>query len=822
MSLETSPLSLVGHWQGLPQSDDTAAGLQFGPYRLLRELGRGGMGQVWLAQQSEPVAREVAIKLQNVRLANGIGHACFLVERQALARMTHPYIAQLYDAGTLPDGALFFAMEFVDGVPLDRWLMSEGRSTVEFLRLLIKICEALAYAHERGLLHRDLKPGNILVTTLASGEAIPKVIDFGLALGIDNETGLARDHVVAGTRAYMSPEQLLRPQDGVDGRVDVFALGVILGAGLRYLAARQVQVFSAGSEELRSSFIGGPTLRRPADLQQHVSVQKIAKPLRVIALRAMAADRDLRYQSPRALAQDLQHWLDDKPVAAMDGGLWYSLQCFVRRHRWRVGLGTLALIVFMAGLAGTIWGYLDARAQRALADSRRQQAEALIGFMVGELTDKLRPIGRLDLMESVSHAALAHLTETQQVQGDSAGLIKSARTLRTLAEVEHARGQTGAALRALERADALLDLARDNGERGAEYWFERGQVAYWHGLREYGRQQYGLAERYWQRYADAVTQLQAVESGTRARTERDYALSNLAVLAFHQGRHRQAAQMFSEVLQSRRAHLDDSIDARVQLTATISWLARSETQARELASAHAHYREQLELLIEVRAIDASAAEYKSSEITARRWVGLSALDIGEVAEALAQFNAAARLADELVRFEPDNVDWQRLAQGNQVDLAELQWMAGQPVTVDLTAIATLPVEETGSRAHRTVARAQLLAREINGDGTGFVGQLQALAAHTEPLWLSLRRKAAVRFALKQQGQDLPSGFSAVLEPLRGVSSDLASASPEDIELDYAIARLLNTDLPEHRQLLDAVGYKHPRYLALLQRYPTPP
>ena len=205
-----------------------APGQRVGPYRITRLLGEGGMGAVYLAEQLEPIERPVALKLIRGQVRGGLTEAYFLVERQALARMDHPGIAKVYDAGTTPQGHPFFAMEWIDGPSLAAYCSARSLSLRDKLTLFTRICMGVQHAHQKGVIHRDLKPSNVLIADV-DGAPTPKIIDFGIAIGASRGTGGEATLMQrAGTRGYMSPEQLQGKVSEIDIRSDVYALGVML------------------------------------------------------------------------------------------------------------------------------------------------------------------------------------------------------------------------------------------------------------------------------------------------------------------------------------------------------------------------------------------------------------------------------------------------------------------------------------------------------------------------------------------------------------------------------------------------------------------
>src|ERR1700726_4128402 len=211
--------------------NESATGGIIGPYHLLQLIGEGGMGQVWLAEQQQPVRRRVAVKLIKVGMDTHEVVARFESERQALALMDHPAIAKVFDAGSTPQGLPYFVMEYVAGVPITAYCDNHRLSTRERLELFMHVCEGVQHAHQKAIIHRDLKPSNILVTEV-DGKAAPKIIDFGVAKALTQkltaEAMFTRLGAMIGTPEYMSPEQALSSGEDIDTRTDVYSLGIVL------------------------------------------------------------------------------------------------------------------------------------------------------------------------------------------------------------------------------------------------------------------------------------------------------------------------------------------------------------------------------------------------------------------------------------------------------------------------------------------------------------------------------------------------------------------------------------------------------------------
>ena len=368
---------------------DTLA--RIGSYRPIERLGQGGMGSVWLAEQLEPVRRKVAVKLIHDSHLTALDRALFEVERQTLARMSHPFVAQVFDAGKTDEGRPWFAMEWVAGAPISDYCAQHGLSERERVRLFAKVCLGVHHAHQRGIIHRDLKPANVLVRAV-DGDHLPKIIDFGVATSVvgDGEQRRATSADRVGTRAYMSPEQ----QDGeaakLDTRSDVYALGVMLFELLS--GERPPDAADSGTLHTFHAALGqrsaAAARRTQIESAPLVAAASLHRELRCILARALAPDRDHRYASADEFARDLQRWLDGEPVAAVPPTRSYRWGKFLSRHRLAIGAGGIASIAVLAGLVMTVWGLLQAQAERdraQLAAMRAEQTSAFVSGILGSI-----------------------------------------------------------------------------------------------------------------------------------------------------------------------------------------------------------------------------------------------------------------------------------------------------------------------------------------------------------------------------------------------------------------------------------------------------
>jgi len=366
-----------------------------GPYRLIRKIGEGGMGQVWLAEQTEPIRRQVALKL--IR-SGAFDHALlrrFQAERQSLALMEHPAIAKVFDAGATPQGQPYFVMEYVPGEPITKYCDKHKLSIRERLELFVKVCEGVQHAHQKAIVHRDLKPANILVVEV-DGKPAPRLIDFGLAKAVA-ESPIAGESVftgvlgIEGTPGYISPEQA--GGSDIDTRTDVYALGVVLYEILTGSIPFDTEKWRKQSLEevlrqLREQEPPRPSARLATDRQLASSAApfrateprqltgQLRGDLDSISMKALEKDRARRYQTPSELAADIERHLRHEPVLARPASVAYRGRRYVRRHRVAVAVASF-LIVLLATFA-----VIEAVQLRRIT-RERDRANRITDFMTG-------------------------------------------------------------------------------------------------------------------------------------------------------------------------------------------------------------------------------------------------------------------------------------------------------------------------------------------------------------------------------------------------------------------------------------------------------
>jgi tetratricopeptide (TPR) repeat protein len=379
-----------------------------GRYTLVEKLGEGGMGAVWVAKQTEPVKRKVALKLIKAGRDSREVLARFEAERQALALMDHPNIAKILDGGLTPTGQPFFVMELVNGLPLTRFCDEARLTPRQRLELFVPICQAVQHAHHKGIVHRDLKPSNILVT-LIDGRGVPKVIDFGVAKATSGQ--LTEDSLstqfgaVIGTLEYMSPEQAGFAGADIDTRADIYSLGVILYellTGLRPLDAKRLRK-AALTEMLRSikeEEPGKPSTRVSTDASapslaavRQTEPKKLAALLRGeldwVVMKCLEKDRNRRYETANGLARDVQHYLADEAVEACPPSAGYRLRKFARKYRTPLRLAGVFALLLVLGAAFSAWQAVRATlAERQALAERDAKEEALRAAKASEAQAK--------------------------------------------------------------------------------------------------------------------------------------------------------------------------------------------------------------------------------------------------------------------------------------------------------------------------------------------------------------------------------------------------------------------------------------------------
>jgi non-specific serine/threonine protein kinase/serine/threonine-protein kinase len=439
---------------------------RFGAFTILREIGHGGMGTVYLAERSDgEFERRVAIKVSTRGFDSELVRRRFRHERQILAALDHPHVARLLDGGTTPDGLPYFVMEYVEGEPIDRYCASQQLSIEARLKLFCDVCAAVEYAHQRLVVHRDLKPGNVLVTA----DGVPKLLDFGIAKLLTATDSHGTTAVSALTPEYASPEQIRG--EPVTTLSDVYSLGVML-----YELLTDTHPYPMNRRDLSAvaRLHDGPSPPRPSAAAMRRAGTgaperpDIARALRgdldTIVMRAMHRDATRRYPSVHALSGDIQRFLHGEPVTAQPDTMYYRTTKFARRHRWPVFFAAAAFVALVVGTIGFAWQARVATQQRAVADRQSSTVRKLALSLLFDVHDSIASLaGSTRAREYIVTRSLASLDAlAAENTGDSDLRRDLAAAYVRVGDVQGEPyrpnlGHTDAALASYRRATALLD-----------------------------------------------------------------------------------------------------------------------------------------------------------------------------------------------------------------------------------------------------------------------------------------------------------------------------------------------------------------------------
>ena len=714
--------------------DESLVGQTIGTYRIEREIGHGGMGTVWMARRTDGRFEvQVAIKILLAGLASRGGMGRFAREGSILARLSHPHIARLIDAGLTPGSLPYLVLEYVDGLPIDVYSEQAGLDTRARVRLCLDVLDAVAHAHTRLILHRDIKPSNILVT--AAGEV--KLLDFGIAKLLDEQSGrgqatdLTREAGNAFTMLYAAPEQV---QGGdVTTATDVYALGVLLhvllcglypGGSPDTALDRLRELVEVEAQPMSQALLQA----RPGDLAATGRARQLRGDLDTIvgkALKKLAVDR---YANAEQLADDLRRWLASEPILARRDAALYRLRKFVVRQRVAVAAGVTVLVALTVGIGVSLWQAVEAHSQRV-------QAEGLIEFMLGDLRAKLQPVGRLDALDAVGSRVIAYYAAQDAGQLDAESLGRRSRALHLIGEIAESRGNLTEAIRVFTQAErstgALLTRTPHDGQR----IFDHAQSVYWVGYIAWRQGRLAEAEGQFKHYKALAGQLIALGADKTAwQAEMAYAQQNLGTVLFDANRLPEARRE----LQAAQVRLQDlaagNADLISELGNNMSWLARTDERLGHLGQAIAGLQARITLL--------QSAAAAPTDKQSLREVGSSRAEIARLELARgrpegAQRNARAALEilAPLSLSDPANTLWRQELAGAHLRLAD----ALRSTEPDLTA-AREQVATAMTILRGLVAQSNVVARwRINLLGQALLLNAQtALPAQREAAYSELR------------------------------------------------------------------------------------
>ena len=411
-----------------------------GRYKLLQKIGEGGFGVVYMAEQTEPVQRKVALKVIKAGMDTREVVARFEAERQALALMDHPNIAKVLDAGATEAGRPYFVMELVNGIPITDYCDREQLRTADRLQLFIRVCHAVQHAHQKGIIHRDIKPNNVLVT-LHDGEPVPKVIDFGVAKALGQKLTektlfTAFQHMI-GTPAYMSPEQAELGGLDIDTRADIYSLGVLLYELLtgetpfdtstwRRAALDEIRRIIRETEPPKPSTRLQTLGDKLAEVAKHRHTEPVALSQLVrgdldwIVMKALEKDRRRRYETPDAFANDVARHFNSEPVLASPPSVPYLVGKFMHRHKAGLAVAASLLLLLLAGAAVSTWQAVRATQAERTQSVLRQQAEEA---RANERQLRLQAEAREAIAKADAFVRSGSLEEADKVMGSVSSLL---------------------------------------------------------------------------------------------------------------------------------------------------------------------------------------------------------------------------------------------------------------------------------------------------------------------------------------------------------------------------------------------------------------
>jgi tetratricopeptide (TPR) repeat protein len=490
---------VAGAAAGATDREDTWTGRRVGPYRIVRPLGRGGMGAVYLAvRDDDEFHKEVAIKTLKFELEGGPAVARFRHERQILAHLEHPNIARLLDGGTAEQGTPYIVLEYVAGVPLGDWCEQQQLSIEQRLRLFRQVCDAVQYAHQHLVVHRDIKPGNILVTA----DGVPKLLDFGIAKLLDTnpDTGApALTKTVTGallmTPDYASPEQVRG--EAVSTATDVYSLGTVLYELLT--GQRPYSVQNHNAVEMARAICEGEVWP-PSTLGN----RRLRGELDLIVLKAMQKDPVRRYASVVEFSEDIHRHLEGLPIAARPDTAVYRVTKFVRRHWTGVAAAVAVVVALAVGLAVSLY---EAR----IAQRRFAQVRELANTFLFQFYDQVTPLaGSVEVRKSIVDTARKYLDGLSQEAGSDKDLIlELAQAYQRLGEVQGrtgtaSLGQVEEARRNYQRAMDLYGRLRVNAGSPAELRRKMAEALWARGRLEYNASHEDAAEPVTRRMLDLL------------------------------------------------------------------------------------------------------------------------------------------------------------------------------------------------------------------------------------------------------------------------------------------------------------------------------
>ncbi len=659
---------------------------QIGPYKILQKIAEGGMGAVFMAQQSEPIKRRVALKLIKAGRDTEQIIARFDAERQALAMMDHANIARIFDAGTTADGSPYFVMELVNGIPLTEYCDNNKLSIRERLELFVPVCKAVQHAHTKGIIHRDLKPSNVLVA-LYDGVPVPKVIDFGLAkatehqLALTDKTMFTEFGQVVGTIQYMSPEQAEMNQLDIDTRTDVYSLGVMLyelltGSTPLDDNTMKEQALLKVLELIRESEPPRPSTRLSGsgDVISGVSDQRRIEPSRLqkllrgeldwIVMKSLEKDRTRRYETPNDFAQDISNFLNDEAVTARPPSRGYRLQKLIRKNRGLFySLGALASVL-LAGVAVSTWFAVQAN---ITANKLEESNEDLVEANTRE--QKARELAQANEQKAKQQSQLALETLTSVI-GDIQSGVKN---LSGSGEIRRRLLKTS--LSKLERVSTeFLDQASVDHQT-IRALFDMGRLVMEFGTSEEPGKDLGtgitdaqssavaLALQFFERAQQmAIKVAKTSRNDEQAQRDLSFSFKNIGDVQLKLGDTQAALEAYRrglEISESLAAVDKDNATAQRDLSMSLAKLGDVQLILGDTLSALEAYKRSLTNCEALAALDKDNAEVQRDLSSYLNRIGDVELRLGNTQSAMEAYKGGLKISESLAAVDKDDARAQR-------------------------------------------------------------------------------------------------------------------------------------------------------------------
>jgi serine/threonine-protein kinase len=748
------------------------------------------MGIVYLAEQLEPVHREVAVKVLGTYDDSNLVVARFNAERQALAVMDHPNITKVFDAGITENGWPYFVMERVMGVPLGEYVKTHVMSLEERLKLFEQVCRAIQHAHQKGIIHRDIKPSNILVTTIDDAP-VCKVIDFGIAKATQGDGGarLTQTGRNVGTPAYMSPEQAAGTGFDVDTRSDIYLLGLVLYellAGVlpfdtsmpaMSILAHHIEIEPV-APSVRVATLA-PEFQARIAAQCGTDVQSLARALTSdvdwITLKALAKERERRYQTATELAADIERYLANRPVSASPPSRVYLARKFVRRHRVSVAFAATTALLILVGAAAIAAQARRVSHARAIAVQRQAQAEELINFMLGDLHTRLSAIGGLDVLEKVGKAAQDYFEAIPEGDLSDQESFRRSQALRQIGEVRVEQGDFTGAMplfrQSLSQVSALT--ARDSSSD--EWQLGLGASHFWVGFIHWRQNELDSALAHFTPYLAITKKLVAhAPDSLRFRNELGQASSNIGTLKDSKGDLPGALAAFQEAIGAYENVVkrdSTKLDWQMDLANSYNSAGAVQRKLGDYAGALASHRAELALKERLVARDPPNQVYKVRLATAHTFLAELDLAMGEMEDAAREASTARDMFVALASADTANPDRRRFLGTAHRIAGEIALERGKTAEALRAATASLALldpqlAKTPSNAQWQTALARTLtlsscALTAVGRARDGEGDARRAISILEPLLAKRPTDQAVRLALTDA--DLALGDAAQRE-----------------------------------------------------------